>query len=73
MKSRGLAPAPLVPTSPAANFRTLVNRWKDYQTNFQAVLHSSDVTNREKVQVVAWSDPNDVITYRVRRSAMWRL
>ena len=65
MKSRGLAPAPLVPTSPAANFRTLVNRWKDYQTNFQAVLHSSDVTNREKVQVVAWSDPNDVITYRV--------
>jgi hypothetical protein len=65
MKSRGLAPAPLVPTSPAANFRTLVNRWKGYQTNFQAVLHPGDQVNREKVQVVAWSDPSDVITYRV--------
>jgi hypothetical protein len=65
MKSRGLAPAPVVPTSPAANFRSLVNRWKGYQTNFQAVLHPSDETSREKVQVVAWSDPSDVITYRV--------
>ena len=65
MKSRGLAPAPSVPTSPAANFRTLVNRWKDYQTSFQGVLHPSDVASREKVQVVAWSDPSDVITYRV--------
>ncbi len=67
MKSRGLAPAPMVPTSPAANFRSLVNRWKGYQTNFQAVLHPSDETSREKVQVVAWSDPSDVITYRVPR------
>ncbi|MGD1107373.1 MAG: hypothetical protein ABR865_10025 [Terracidiphilus sp.] len=67
MKSRGLAPAPMVPTSPAANFRTLVNRWKDYQTNFEAVLHPSDEASREKVQVVAWSDPSDVITYRVPR------
>jgi hypothetical protein len=65
MKSRGLAPAPMVPTSPAANFRSLVNRWKGYQTNFQAVLHPADETSREKVQVVAWSDPSDVITYRV--------
>jgi hypothetical protein len=65
MKSRGLAPAPAVPTSPAADFKTLVNRWKDYQTNFQVVLHPSDEANREKVQVVAWSDPSDVITYRV--------
>jgi len=65
MKPRALAPAPMVPTSPAANFRTLVNRWKDYQTSFQGVLHPSDVASREKVQVVAWSDPSDVITYRV--------
>src|SRR5208282_2194624 len=65
MKSRGLAPAPMVPTSPAENFRSLVNRWKGYQTNFQAVLHPSDEATREKVQVVAWSDPSDVITYRV--------
>ena len=65
MKSRGLAPAPTVPTSPAENFRSLVNRWKGYQTNFQAVLHPSDGATREKVQVVAWSDPSDVITYRV--------
>jgi hypothetical protein len=65
MKSRGLAPAPMVPTSPAANFRSLVNRWEGYQTNFQAVLHPADGAAREKVQVVAWSDPSDVITYRV--------
>jgi hypothetical protein len=65
MKSRGLAPAPSVPTNPAENFRALVGRWKNYQTNFQAVLHPSDETAREKVQVVAWSDPSDVITYRV--------
>ncbi len=66
-KSRGLAPAPMVPTSPAENFRSLVNRWKGYQTSFQAGLHPSDATVREKVQVVAWSDPSDVITYRVPR------
>ena len=65
MKSRGLAPAPMVPTSPAANFRSLVNRWKGYQTNFQAILHPGDVASQQKVQVVAWSDPSDVITYRV--------
>ncbi len=67
MKSRGLAAAPPVPTTPAANFRALVNRWKEMQSNFQTVLHPSDETAREKVQVVAWSDPTDVITYRVPR------
>jgi len=65
MKSRGLAPPPSVPANPAENFRALVGRWKNYQVNFQAVLHPSDETAREKVQVVAWSDPSDVITYRV--------
>ncbi len=65
MKSRGLAPPPAVPTTPAENFRALVGRWKDYQTSFQGALHPSDETAREKVQVVAWSDPSDVITYRV--------
>lgn len=64
-KSRGLEPAPEVPTSPAQNFRSLVGRWKDYQSSFQAALHPDDETHREKVQVVAWSDPSDVITYRV--------
>ena len=67
MKSRGLAPAPSVPTNPAANFRSLVNRWKETQSGFQSVLHPNDETAREKVQVVAWSDPSDVITYRVPR------
>jgi hypothetical protein len=64
-KSRGLAPAPAAPTAPAANFMTLVNRWKTYQTSFQSVLHPNDELSREKVQVVAWSDPSDVMTYRV--------
>ncbi len=67
MQPRGLAPAPMVPTSPAANFRSLVSRWKSYQANLQAVLHPTDEAGREKVQVVAWSDPSDVITYRVPR------
>ncbi len=67
MKSRGLAPAPSVPTNPAENYRALVGRWKNYQTNFQVVLHPSDEAAREKVQVVAWSDPSDVMTYRVPR------
>lgn len=67
MQSRGLAPAPSVPTAPAANFRALVNRWKETQSNFQTALHPSDEAAREKVQVVAWSDPSDVITYRVPR------
>lgn len=65
MKSRGLGPAPMVPTSPAQNFRSLVNRWKGYETSFQAVLHPVGEASRKKVQVVAWSDPSDVITYRV--------
>jgi hypothetical protein len=65
LKSRGLAPAPTAPTAPAADFITLVNRWKNYQTRFQSVLHPSDESSREKVQVVAWSDPSDVMTYRV--------
>jgi hypothetical protein len=65
MQSRGLAPPPPVPTTPAANFTALVNRWKEIQSKFQAVLHPSDETAREKIQVVAWSDPSDVITYRV--------
>jgi hypothetical protein len=65
MKSRGLAPPPMVPTSPAENFRSLVGRWKNIQENYQSALHPNDATSRENVQVVAWSDPSDVITYRV--------
>jgi hypothetical protein len=60
----GLA-APLIITTPAENFRALVTRWKQMQTDFQTGLHPSDETARSKVQVVAWSDPSDVITFRV--------
>ncbi len=67
-QSRGpLAPEPMVPTNDAANFRSLVNRWQQVQSNFQAVLHPGDETARERIQVVAWNDPSDVITYRVPR------
>jgi hypothetical protein len=61
------APAPAYPTSPAENFRTLVNRWKQMQTDFQTALHPGDAATRPKVQVVAWSDPSDVITFLVPR------
>jgi hypothetical protein len=60
----GLA-APLIITTPAENFRALVTRWKQMQTNFQTRLHPSDEAARSRVQVVAWSDPSDVITFRV--------
>ncbi len=58
-------PARATPTSPAENFRALVNRWKQMQADFQTGLHPSDETARKKLQVVAWSDPSDVITFRV--------
>ncbi|MGD0481954.1 MAG: hypothetical protein ABSA42_17415 [Terracidiphilus sp.] len=57
--------APPIPTAPAENFRALVNRWKQMQTDFQTALHPGDEAARKKVQVVAWSDPSDVITFRV--------
>jgi hypothetical protein len=62
--SRGLD-APPAPTAPAENFRALVNRWKQMQTDFQTTLHPDDAAARMKVQVVAWNDPSDVITFRV--------
>jgi hypothetical protein len=35
------------------------------QNDFQAVLYPGNEASRKKVQVVAWSDPSDVITFRV--------
>jgi hypothetical protein len=63
-QDRGLS-APPAPTAPAENFRALVTRWKQMQTDFQTALHPGDEAAREKVQVVAWSDPSDVITFLV--------
>lgn len=63
-QSNGLDAPPAL-TAPAENFRALVNRWKQMQTDFQTALHPSDEAARKKVQVVAWSDPNDEITFRV--------
>ncbi len=65
-QERGLETPP-GPTAPAENFRALVNRWKQMQTDFQAGLHPGDETARKKVQVVAWNDPSDVITFLVPR------
>jgi hypothetical protein len=62
---RGLEAPPPVPTAPAENFRALVNRWQQMQTDFQAALHPGDASARKKLQVVAWSDPSDLITFRV--------
>lgn len=66
--SRGLAaPPPPPPTNPAANFRSLVDHWQDLQTEFQAALDPNDAAARRKLQVVAWSDPSDGLTWRVPR------
>ena len=64
LQSRG-PDAPPAPLAPAENFRALVTRWKQMQTDFQTAMHPGDETARKKVQVVAWSDPSDVITFRV--------
>ncbi|HKN23182.1 MAG TPA: hypothetical protein VJX73_17285 [Terracidiphilus sp.] len=63
-QDRGLNAPPAL-TASAENFRALVNRWKQMQTDFQTALHPNDETARKKLQVVAWSDPSDVITFRV--------
>jgi hypothetical protein len=63
-QDRGLD-APPAPITPAENFRALVNRWQQMQADFQTALHPGDEAARKKVQVVAWSDPSDVITFRV--------
>ena len=65
-QSRGLTP-PQVSINPAANFRSLVNQWQQMQANFQASLHPGNAAAQQKVQVVAFSDPNDVMTFRVPR------
>jgi hypothetical protein len=67
MKSRGLAPPPPPPTNPAANFRSLVDHWQELQADFQSALHPNDEAARQKLQVVAWNDPSDVLTWRVPR------
>jgi len=73
-KSRGLdsgapapAPAPDIDTTPAANMRALVRRWQQLQAGFQTAIHPAGKTASEKLQVIAWSDPSDVITWRVPR------
>jgi len=53
--------------APAANFRALVHEWEQLQANFQTALHPNDEAAREKIQVVAWSDPSDVLTWRAPR------
>jgi hypothetical protein len=66
--SRGLAPPPPPPPiNPAANFRSLVDHWQDLQTEFQTALHPNGAAARQKLQVVAWSDPSDGLTWRVPR------
>lgn len=65
----GAAQTPETANEPAAaaeatNFRALVNRWAQMQSSFQTALHPNDASAREKIQVVAWSDPSDVLTWR---------
>jgi hypothetical protein len=63
----GPAPAAGNAAAPATNFIELVDRWQQIQANFQAAVHPSDQSAREKLQVVAWNDPSDMLTWRVPR------
>ncbi len=65
--SRGLAPPPEISTAPAANLQSLVNLWQRLQNSFQATLHPDSPGARRSVQLVAFSDPSDLLTFRVPR------
>ena len=58
---------PSAATAPIANFRALVHRWQVIQSGFEAGTHPNDESARKTIQVVAWSDPSDVLTWRVPR------
>ncbi|MGB8031538.1 MAG: hypothetical protein WCF30_17950 [Terracidiphilus sp.] len=53
--------------APVTKFRALVQEWVQLHANFQAALHPNDEAARKRLQVVAWSDPNDILTWRVSR------
>jgi len=67
VSSHALPPAAPAQITRAANFESLVNKWKQMQGDFQTACHPNDATARENIQVVAWNDPSDVITFRVPR------
>ncbi len=51
--------------SPRQQLDRNVSKWAEYQSQFQLSLHPTDSAAREKVQIVAWSDPSDALTWRV--------
>jgi hypothetical protein len=59
------APAAAPPAKAPAHFNALVGQWARYQSSFQSGLHPGDEAARKKIQVVAWSDPSDLLTWRV--------
>lgn len=67
IQSPGPALPPPVSTSPAASFRALVDRWEQLHSRFQGAVHPGNQAAEEKIQVVAFSDPSDVLTWRVPR------
>jgi hypothetical protein len=68
----GASQPPAAAQAPAAaarvaELRTSVDEWEQLHADFQVALHPNDVPARKRLQVVAWSDPNDVLTWRVAR------
>jgi hypothetical protein len=51
--------------SRAARFKQLIGKWAQIQGNFQSSVHPGNDAARKKIQVVAWSDPGDLLTWRV--------
>ncbi|MGO9319007.1 MAG: hypothetical protein ACLPXT_01005 [Terracidiphilus sp.] len=51
--------------SRAARFKQLIGKWAQVQGNFQSSMHPGNDAARKKIQVVAWSDPGDLLTWRV--------
>jgi hypothetical protein len=51
--------------SRAAHFSQLLGKWAQVQAQFQSSVHPGNDAARKKIQVVAWSDPGDLLTWRV--------
>lgn len=51
--------------SPRQRLDRTVSKWAEYQSQFQISMHPTDSAARQKRQIVAWSDPSDLLTWRV--------
>jgi hypothetical protein len=59
------ASTPPAGTPAFPHFSQLMSKWAHDQAQFQRGVHPNDEAARKKIQVVAWSDPGDLLTWKV--------